>query len=63
VSELPSTGRQDKTELPIGKQHKESAARVADEFAALAVKIVLKEDPDLPVLSVIAKVRPQPRWR
>jgi hypothetical protein len=53
--------REDETELPVGKQDKESAAQVADEFAALAVKIVLKENPDLPVLSVIAKVRPQRR--
>jgi hypothetical protein len=52
---------EDETELPIGKQDIESAVQVADEFAALAVKIVLKENPDLPVLSVIAKVRPQPR--
>jgi hypothetical protein len=46
--------------LPVGKQDEESASQVADEFAALAVKVVISENPDLPVLSVIAKVRPQP---
>jgi hypothetical protein len=50
----------DEAELPIGKQDQQSTSQVADEFAALAVKIVIKENPDLPVLSVIAKVRPQP---
>jgi hypothetical protein len=60
ASEPRSNGWQDEVELPVGKQDQESAAQVADEFAALAVKIVLNENPDLPVLSVIAKVRPQP---
>jgi hypothetical protein len=61
VSEPRWKARQDEAELPVGEQDQESAAQVADEFAALAVKIVLKEDPSLPVLSVIANVRPQPR--
>ena len=49
-------------ELPIGKQDQEPAAQVADEFAVLAVKIVLTEKPELPVLTVLAdrKVRPVP---
>lgn len=45
---------EDDTELPIGEQTKESADQVADEFATLAVKIVMKENPELPVLSELA---------
>jgi hypothetical protein len=42
------------TELPIGEQAKETPDQVADEFAALAVKIVMKENPEAPVLSELA---------
>ena len=50
------------SEPPIGHQRKEPASKVADAFAALAVKVVLKESADLPVLSVLAdkNVRPDP---
>jgi hypothetical protein len=60
ASRVPVSAVPDEAELPVGKQDQESASEVADEFAALAVKIVISENPELPVLSVIAKVRPQP---
>jgi hypothetical protein len=47
------------TELPAPRQP--SAVEAAEAFAALAVKVVLNENAELPVLSVLAdrKVRPE----
>jgi len=46
-------------EKPIRNQDEDSAEKVAADFAELAVKVVLKEEAEAPVLSVLAdkKVR------
>ena len=48
----------DSTEPPLSAEQ-----QAADAFAALAVKVVMKENAELPVLSVMAdkKVRPNAR--
>jgi hypothetical protein len=47
----------DDSELPIGREDQESAEQVEDEFAALAVKIVMKETPEAPVLAELASTK------
>ena len=50
------------TSLPLPRD-KTPEEQAAEEFVALAVKVVLTERAELPVLSVLAdkKVRPEPR--
>ena len=51
----------DQIEPPEGPSEV-SAEEMANQFAALAVKVVMEENAEMPVLSVLAnrKVRPEP---
>lgn len=47
---------------PAEAPNESSAKEVADQFATLAVKVVMEENAEIPVLSVLAnrKVRAEP---